>query len=90
LAQSLHLLNSQELQTKLAEEHGLAAHLVSSGQNDHDCVAEIYRRALARDPSTGEMAEALAYLQPRQADRRAAFEDLVWALVNSKEFLFNH
>jgi hypothetical protein len=90
LAQSLHLLNSKEIQQKLSQDCGLAATLVSSGRADDECVQEIYRRALSRDPSETELATSREYLQQRSNDKRAAYEDLIWALVNSKEFLFIH
>ncbi len=52
-------------------------------------VEELYLLALARRPSAAEMSNVQGYLT-EEKDRKAAFEDLLWALLNTKEFLFNH
>jgi hypothetical protein len=52
-------------------------------------VRELYLLALARDPSAEEMGVVLGYLE-RSENPRLAYEDVVWALLNTKEFLFNH
>ncbi len=90
LAQSLHLLNSSEVQGKLSAGGGRAALL--AGQKDRsreDKVREIYLRVYSREPQADEMAVALAHLE-KSKDEKLAFEDILWALVNTKEFLFNH
>ena len=69
---------------------GMAAALVSDeARADADKIAELYVRALARQPNADELSAALSYLHGAE-DRRRAYEDIVWALVNTKEFLFNH
>lgn len=91
LAQSLHLLNSKEVQAKLADDRGRAAALAADTTRDPaQKIEEIYLIAMSRKPTTEETQTALAYLETRQANLRAAYEDLVWAVLNSKEFLFNH
>lgn len=99
LAQSLHLINSKELQDKLAKENGRAAHFGSlSPDRDIESIIKIYNTAFSRNPSSGELQIASDYLLKKskekdgdQPDRRkAAFEDLIWAIMNTKEFLFNH
>ena len=52
-------------------------------------VEELYVVALSRAPNEEEKIAAFQYLES-QPDRRIAYEDLTWALLNSKEFLFNH
>ena len=90
LAQSLHLLNSEEVQGKLAAEVGRAAKLASTEATDDEAkIAELYQIALARLPTETELNAVMEHLKG-QADRRAAMEDVVWSLINSKEFLFNH
>ncbi len=90
LAQSLHLLNSEQMQTKLSSERGRAARLAAAEQlSPADRVRELYRVAFCRQPSDGELKSTLGYLSER-GHRREAYEDLIWSLVNSKEFLFNH
>jgi hypothetical protein len=102
LAQTLHLLNSKNIQDKLAASGGNAARL--SGQNersDGERVTELYRKAFARDPLQEELAVSMSYLEKKRAEAgekieevktagKMAYEDLVWALLNTKEFLFNH
>lgn len=93
LAQSLHLLNSQEVQAKLSAGNGRAVKL--SGDKESPIQAKIkqlYLAAFSRTPLPDELAAAEAHVARAQTDdaRKQAFEDIVWALVNTKEFLFNH
>lgn len=90
LAQSLHLLNSEEMQKKLSADGGRAATLAAEeGGSDEAKITQLYLAAFCRPPRSAELEKVLGYLA-RQPDRRAAYEDVVWSLVNSKEFLFNH
>jgi hypothetical protein len=52
-------------------------------------VEELYLSALSRFPTTAEKARAVAWLDKNAADRQQAVQDLLWALLNSKEFVFN-
>lgn len=90
LAQSLHLLNSKEMQAKLASDSGLAASLAASSDPLANKVEQLYLAALSRRPTSAESATAQAYIAQRADQPRTAYEDLVWAILNSKEFLFNH
>ena len=55
-----------------------------------DRIRELYLRALSRLPSESEQTVAVEYLMQRAEKAREAYEDLLWGVVNSKEFLFNH
>jgi hypothetical protein len=94
LAQSLHLLNSKDIQEKLASDKSRAALLAADEKcSDETKVKELYCLAYAREAESAELDSALKYLKEHGKDaksKRAAYEDLVWALVNTKEFLFNH
>ena len=57
--------------------------------DDREIVADLYYSALARPPSEQELKTALGHVATAD-DRREAFEDLFWAVLNSKEFLFQH
>jgi hypothetical protein len=90
LTQSLHLLNSEEIQGKLSADTGRAATLAGDdARSDEQKVRELYRVALSRDPSDEDFKATLAYLSGK-TNRREAYEDVIWSLINSKEFLFNH
>jgi hypothetical protein len=90
LAQSLHLLNSEEMHGKLSADSGRAAQLASDGARpDSEKISELYRLALSRSPSDEQLKASLEYLG-RKENRREAYEDLIWSLLNTKEFLFNH
>lgn len=101
LGQSLHLLNSDDIKGKLASGNGRADRLSKDTRPEDEKVREIYLAAFSRLPSDDELAKALAYfaearLGPdgkpigEQQLKRENYEDLLWALMNSKEFLFNH
>lgn len=90
LAQSLHLLNSPDIHGKVSS--GVAKQLSSDmKRQDAEKVQDLYWRAFSRPASEHEMKYALSHIakfEPK--DRPAAYEDVVWALINTKEFLFNH
>jgi hypothetical protein len=101
LAQSLHLLNSKEVQAKLGEPQARPSKFAASLVEPTQVIEELYLRALSRRPTDPERNAALAFVQQhadkaeptseaKQAALKIAYEDLVWALVNTKEFLFNH
>ncbi|MEX0716441.1 MAG: DUF1549 and DUF1553 domain-containing protein [Planctomycetaceae bacterium] len=89
LAQSLHLLNSNEVQTKVSQ--GRAARFASDkSRTPEDKIRELYLWAYSRPPSEEELGIATAHIAKHEAEPKVAYEDIVWALVNTKEFLFNH
>ncbi|WP_437223148.1 DUF1549 and DUF1553 domain-containing protein [Planctomicrobium sp. SH661] len=101
LQQSLHLLNSDEVRQKLTANGGRAQRLAEGMQSDSEKIRELYLAAFNREPREEELQIAESYLaKPRfDADgkeldvgvsRRQAYEDLLWALIDTKEFIFNH
>ena len=100
LAQSLHLFNSKEIGEKLTSANGRAALLAAErDRDDSQKIRELYLLAFGRSPEPEELSLALNYLtrqvngkdgKPQAADRRQSYEDIIWALMNTKEFLFNH
>ncbi|KAF0170476.1 MAG: hypothetical protein FD161_4623 [Limisphaerales bacterium] len=101
LAQSLHLLNSKDIQAKLTAEKGRAAVLADDDKRpDEAKVNELYLWAFSRQVESSEATTAKEHIEKKvtkapDADakkkaKREAYEDIVWALVSSKEFLFNH
>jgi len=102
LAQTLHLLNSKGIQDKLASGGGTAAKFAQDREKAvADKLGELYMRAFARKPKEPEIKIAQDYItnKVKQAEEKKedvaaaekkAYEDLVWAILNTKEFLFNH
>jgi len=89
LAQSLHFANSKELIAKLGEANALPQ-VLSKGTSSHgENIGEVYLRAFSRLPTEKELESALAYLDKKE-NKQEAYQDLVWAILNCKEFLFNH
>jgi hypothetical protein len=101
LAQSLHLINARDIQEKISANNGRAALLANDSQrSDEQKIRELYLWVYARDPDAAELALAKKYLEAKPTAKdatpgalpnpRQAYEDIVWALINTKEFLFNH
>lgn len=91
LAQSLHLLNSSEIQGKLTAGNGRAAKLATDKSRDDVArLTELYIAAFSRKPAPEELQIATSHIKKHEKDAKRAYEDIVWALINTKEFLFNH
>jgi hypothetical protein len=89
LAQSLHLLNSKGLQEKLTSGSSRAAVLAKDQKPAEERISQLFLMAYGRTPEPGEVTKAKEYLEKRKGEQ-SAWEDMVWALLNTKEFLFNH
>jgi hypothetical protein len=98
LAQALELMHSEAVDARVRSEDGLVARLIESGADDQHLLDEIFWRALSRPPGAKERRDLLAELPAaiassggkQTAARRQFFEDVLWAVLNSKEFVFNH
>ncbi len=90
IAQSLHLLNSPEIMVKVQGRHGKARQLAGSDLTPDAIIDELYLSMLSRPPTGDERSLMLQAFDGDEVDRRAAVEDVQWALLNSKEFMFNH
>ncbi|MBI2477503.1 MAG: DUF1549 domain-containing protein [Planctomycetia bacterium] len=88
LSQALHLLNGDTLQTKI-QGGKLIEKRLTEKVAPAQIIEEIYIRCLTRKPLETEMKELLAVLDQEKADQRV-LEDVFWALLNSREFVFNH
>ncbi|QDV37499.1 DUF1549 and DUF1553 domain-containing protein [Tautonia plasticadhaerens] len=88
VTQVLHLMNAPSLHDKITDDDGLAARLADSDLEPDAIVEDIYLRTYCRPPTDDERAVALALFDEPETGRRQAAEDLLWALINSAEFLF--
>jgi hypothetical protein len=92
IVQSLHLTNSRSLHEKLKSKD-LAARvdwLTRAGLTRNDVITELYLACYSRKPTDEELATAIAAFSEEGATDRSATEDILWALLNSAEFVFNH
>jgi len=87
LAQALHLLNSSEIQNKLARAGGRADQLAKDPRPDAEKVTELFLWAFGRRPTAGQLEVALENIQRNVSNKRLAYENIVWALINTKEFI---
>jgi hypothetical protein len=89
LAQALHLLNSQEIQDKLTRGGARADLLAKDPRTDAEKVDELFLWAFSRLPSAEHRQVALEHINRHQMNKKQAYENLLWALINTKEFVFN-
>lgn len=92
IVQSLHLMNSRLLQEKLTSKDSAARtkQLAESELTPTEIVNELYLTCYARLPSDEESQIATGAFAAEGATRRGATEDVLWSLLNSAEFVFNH
>jgi len=90
ISQALHLMNSPNIQHKLAHERGHVKRLAERYDDDGELIEYLYLTFFSRKPSSAELANAIEHLGSRRFKRRQAAEDLAWSMLNSLEFIFNH
>jgi hypothetical protein len=97
LTQALHVINGGTLNAKLQSPDGMVSRLVREGATDEQVIDHLYLAALSRKPSLTErrlVLDALNAARHQDGDtdkaRQLALEDITWAMLTSKEFLFNH
>jgi hypothetical protein len=101
LAQSLHLINAADIKAKLTDANGRAQRLAKEKRPPEENIRELYLAAFSREPRPDELKIALDYLAEPLVDSagkplegqqasRENYQDLIWALINTKEFQFNH
>ena len=88
LSQALHLLNGNTVQGKIRQGK-LVEQAMKDEKSPEEILELIYVRCLTRKPTEKELAAVLEIVN-QQDDKRAALEDVFWAVLNSQEFVFNH
>jgi hypothetical protein len=89
LTQSLHLIGGETLSVKIRDQRSVLARLLREGRNDEEILEHLYISAFSRQPAEEEKAALLTGMR-KASDRKAGLEDALWAILNSKEFLYNH
>ncbi len=89
VVQALHLMNSPSLYSKVTSDSGRCAELAKSSRSPGELVDELYLLAYCRLPTEAERANAVKRFEAKGATRRTACEDLLWAMINTPEFVFN-
>src|SRR5213076_1205480 len=87
LAQALQLINGPTVNDRLRNATNRIGRLVAAKKTDREILDELYYAALSRPPFDDEKKLALAHVT-KGADKRKAWEDVLWALINTREFLF--
>ena len=92
MVQAMHLISGETLMRQTTAKGGnLDKWMADVSLTDEDVVRKIFLAAVVREPDHREIETALLPLQAKGAEsRRQAFEDVLWTVFNSKEFLFNH
>ena len=101
LSQSLHLINAADIRAKLSTPKGRADRFATENRPPLENTRELYIAAFSREPTSAEVLFSQTYLAEPRIDSEGKpldvtralqenYEDLLWAVINTKEFLFNH
>jgi len=89
LAQTLHLLNSEEVQGKIARNGGRADSIRKGSKAEQEKVEELFLWCWGKKPSPEQLKLALENIAKHPGQTKDAYENILWALINSKAFVFN-
>jgi hypothetical protein len=89
LSQALHTLNGDTITGKITAKNGRLAQLLSAKKSHAEIITELYLASLSRRPSAAELKSSQAFLK-QYPNPKECYQDLLWALLNSKQFLFVH
>lgn len=87
LPQALHVINSPYVNDKISAGDNIVTRLVASDRSNEEAINDLYLKVLSRLPTEIELTEANEYIV-ESPSRQEGFEDLLWALVSSRSFLF--
>jgi len=89
IGQALALINGGEVNEKIAAPQGRVQALIRDNKSDSEVINELYLAALSRRPTDREGSDARALIHAGKT-RAEGISDLMWSLINSREFLFVH
>ena len=89
LSQALHLLNGDSVTSKIVRGKLIKSWLEEEKMAPEEVIDRIYLRCLTRKPTEEESKELVAKIA-EQENKANALEDVFWAVLNSREFVFNH
>ena len=89
LEQALQLLNGPTVQHKVQANNNRVGKLVQAKHSDEVIIEDLYLAAFCRKPTPGELEKTRKYLA-KQEDRSRGLEDILWAIMNTREFVFQH
>jgi hypothetical protein len=89
LAQALQLINGPTVNEKLRNANNRIGRLLAAKTSELEILNDLYLSTLSRAPTPNDIKVSLEHVA-KSADKRKAWEDIHWALLNAKEFLFRH
>ncbi|NBU74982.1 MAG: DUF1549 domain-containing protein [Planctomycetes bacterium] len=89
LSQSLHLLNGDTTGQRIRQGNLIGKRITTDKKQPLDIIDEVYVRCLCRRPTEVEKQKLVALIAA-ETDKKKALEDVFWAVLNSREFMFNH
>jgi hypothetical protein len=90
VVQALHLMNAPKIHAKVTDDEGRAARLAASDRTAAEIVEELYLSTYSRYPTHEETAELAPLFGDSAEKRRMAAEDVLWALINTPEFMLGN
>jgi len=89
LPQTLYRMTDSRILTKLRNNNGRLAQLLKTKKNDTEILDELFLATMTRLPNEEEKAAFIEHIKDEK-DRTSAFVDVLWALINTREFVLNH
>ena len=83
-------MNSKELNERLGKSDSLPSKLIAAKKTPTQIIDAIYLATYSRMPTPEERKASLAYFEKKDMTPQLAAEDILWSLLNSAEFVFNH
>ena len=83
-------MNSEEIMSKVRSKQGTARKLARSEKKPEEIIEELFLSTLSRFPNDKEKALMMKVFEDSGSDRQGAVEDVLWTLLNTRGFVYNH